>query len=381
MQITNRIKQQFQVSIEFDLLFTRHLFHIENKIVLNVLSESSPNKSKVIVIIDKGVSAADKNLIPSINAYFNTYRDSLEFCGEVLEVVGGEAIKNDEIHVNQVLDLINQYGIDRHSYVVAIGGGAVLDAVGFATAIAHRGVRLIRVPTTVLSQNDSGIGVKNGINYFGKKNFKGSFAAPYAVINDDAFLETLDIRDWRAGISEALKVALIKDYAFFEWIELHVSELNNRDAEVMNELIYRCAELHLNHIKNSGDAFEQGSSRPLDFGHWAAHKLEQLSHYKVRHGEAVAIGIALDSTYSYLKGYLSKKDLGRILSCILNLGFEISYEDFSDKVLSGLEEFREHLGGKLTVMLLESLGNGFEVHEMDKKLLLKAIDYMANFKI
>jgi len=380
MQITQKIKQQFQVNIEFDLLFTNNLFHPDNTILQNILSRDAKKKSKAIVIIDEGVSKSNKDLIPSIYTYFETYKNSLELCGAVLEIVGGEAIKNDKKYIDQVLERIHEFGIDRHSYVVVIGGGAVLDAVGFAAAIAHRGVRLVRVPTTVLSQNDSGIGVKNGINYFGKKNFMGSFAAPYAVINDTNFLKSLDPRDWRGGISEAIKVALIQDLAFFEWIETNASALNNGDITAMNHLIYRCAELHLNHIKSSGDAFEQGSSRPLDFGHWAAHKLEQLSNYEVRHGEAVAIGIALDSTYSYLKGYIGEKDLHRILNCFLSLGFEISYQDFTEKVWSGLEEFREHLGGELTIMLLESLGKGFEVHEMDQNLVLKAIDYMTTYK-
>ena len=131
--------------------------------------------------------------------------------------------------------------IDRHSYVVAIGGGAVLDAVGYAAATAHRGVRLVRVPTTTLSQDDSAVGVKNGINAFGKKNFVGTFAPPHAVLNDFDLLTTLDDRDWRAGISEAVKVALLKDSAFFAWIEQHARELDERSLDAMAMLVHRCA--------------------------------------------------------------------------------------------------------------------------------------------
>ncbi|WP_139959765.1 3-dehydroquinate synthase [Flavicella sediminum] len=380
MQIVKKIQQQVQVTVEFELLFTKHLFHCENEVLKQVLQAESGQQAKAIVIVDKGVSAADKNLIEAIKNYFFTHKNTLQLCGEVLEVLGGEAVKNNKDAVDAVLDLVNIHGIDRHSYVIAIGGGAVLDAIGFAASIAHRGVRLVRVPTTVLSQNDSGIGVKNGINYFGKKNFMGSFSAPYAVINDAAFLETLHIRDWRSGISEAIKVALINDYSFFEWIEENALLLNRRNASAMDELIFRCAKMHMDHIRCSGDAFEQGSSRPLDFGHWAAHKLEQLSNFEVKHGEAVAIGIALDSTYSYLKGFINVKDLHRVLDCILNLGFLITYPNFDKEVLKGLEEFREHLGGRLTIMLLAGLGNGFEVNEMDETLVLEAIQYMSNYK-
>lgn len=373
------IKQSFQVNFNFDLIFTSKIFDVDNNIIVDLLSNNSKAKTKAIVVADTGVTKTHPQLKENINNYFNHHGELINLEGPVLEILGGEQAKNDETIIKSILEQVNEFGIDRHSYIIAIGGGAVLDTVGFAAAIAHRGVRLIRIPTTVLSQNDSGIGVKNSINYFGKKNFVGSFAVPYAVINDDSFLSTLHERDWRSGISEAIKVALIKDYAFFEWIESKVSDLNNRDKNAMNELIYRCADLHMKHIQNSGDAFEQGSSRPLDFGHWAAHKLEQLSNYDIKHGEAVAIGIALDSTYSHLKGYLSKPELVRVLNCIINLGFNISYNQMNEQIIKGLEEFREHLGGELTIMLLKSLGTGFEVHEMDKNLVLGSIDYMNAF--
>lgn len=373
-----KIRQQFQVNFDFDLIFTKHIFDTNNSTLLDLLSPGVTTISKALIVVDQGVSNLHPKLKQSISEYFD-FHPTIELSGSVVEIPGGEQVKNDEKHIKYLLDAINQFGIDRHSYVIAIGGGAVLDAVGFAAAIAHRGVRLIRIPTTVLSQNDSGVGVKNGINYFGKKNFIGSFAAPYAIVNDAIFLTTLDDRNWRSGISEAIKVALIKDLDFFTWIENHASALSNRDADDMNELIYRCAKMHMDHIRTSGDPFEQGSSRPLDFGHWAAHKLEQVSAYEILHGEAVAVGIALDSTYSYLKGYLNEHEIGRILDCFLNLGFTISYNELNELIISGLEEFREHLGGKLTIMLLKSLGKGFEVHEIDENLVLESISYISTY--
>jgi len=260
--------------------------------------------------------------------------------------------------------------------------------VGFASAIGHRGIQLIRIPTTVLSQNDSGVGVKNSINYFDKKNFLGTFQPPFAVINDRNFLKTLSDRDWRSGISEAIKVALIKDQLFFNWIEQNVTALNNRDIEVMDNLIFRCAQLHTEHI-GGGDPFEKGSSRPLDFGHWAAHKLEFLTNYELTHGEAVAIGIVLDSCYSHFEGYLSEQELLQILNCFHNLGFDLSCPLLFDpnmencinpSLISGLEEFREHLGGILTIMLLKEVGTGIEVHHLDESKINKAIDFIVNFQ-
>ncbi|MEX0360661.1 MAG: 3-dehydroquinate synthase, partial [Allomuricauda sp.] len=371
--------QKFQVNFQFKVLFTHNIFDVENTILQRLLSENALNKSKALVVVDSGVKQAHPTLFQAVQDYFKHYGKSIALQGEILEIPGGEVAKNDETLIKSILNKVNQFGIDRHSYVIAIGGGAVLDAVGFAAAIAHRGVRHIRIPTTVLSQNDSGIGVKNGINTYGKKNFTGCFASPYAVINDSTFLSTLDNRDWRAGIAEAIKVALIKDADFFEWIETMVDALANRDVEAMDELIYRCADLHMQHIRTSGDAFEQGSSRPLDFGHWAAHKLEQLSNFSLRHGEAVAIGIALDSTYSRLKGHLDQSSLSRIMSLMVKLGFDLYHPQLSEQVIQGLEEFREHLGGQLTIMLLDGIGHGFEVHEMDKEMVLEAMNYVKQY--
>ena len=206
---------------------------------------------------------------------------------------------------------------------------------------------------------------------------------PYAVINDQTFLATLNMRHWRSGISEAIKVALIKDAAFFNWIEANVSALNNREMPVMAQLIFRCAQLHTQHISNSGDPFEKGSSRPLDFGHWAAHKLEQLTSFEITHGEAVAIGIALDSVYSCLTGKLDSGSLERILNCFLDLGFSITHDVFTTQlsdILKGLDEFREHLGGQLTIMLLLQLGEGLEIHELDHKLIADAVIFLQTFK-
>jgi 3-dehydroquinate synthase len=260
-----------------------------------------------------------------------------------------------------------------------------LDAAGFAAAIAHRGIRHIRFPTTVLSQNDSGVGVKNGINAYGKKNFLGTFAPPFAVVNDFQFLTTLDDRDWRSGIAEAIKVALIKDAHFFQQIRENAEKLNAREMLPMQQLIHRCAEMHLDHI-GSGDPFEMGSSRPLDFGHWAAHKLEQLTNYELRHGEAVAIGMALDVTYAHLAGMLTEDELKQIIQLIRQLGFPLYVPELAAtsgknyKILEGLNEFREHLGGQLTIMLLKAIGKGVEVHEMDEKLILAAIRQLEAFQ-
>ncbi|WP_347065455.1 3-dehydroquinate synthase [Flavobacterium sp. WV_118_3] len=382
MYKAQNIRQHFQVDYHYDVVFTRNVFKTDNKELINIIKTEN---SKIVVVIERDIAVYHPNIINDISDYFELHTvDS-----SILIVRGGENIKNDDHTIEEILQLIHNNRIDRHSYLIAIGGGAVLDAAGYAAAIAHRGIRLIRVPTTVLSQNDSGVGVKTSINYFGKKNFLGTFSPPYAVINDSCFLETLDDRNWRSGISEAIKVALIKDAAFFNWIAQNTEALNERNMAVMEQLIFRCAQLHIEHIGTAGDPFEKGSSRPLDFGHWAAHKLEYLSGYEVLHGEAVAIGIALDSVYSYKTGRLDEEALQRILTCLTDLGFEIFHTLLSDKTQSevnpllykGLEEFREHLGGELTVMLLKGIGTGEEVHHIEKTILSQAVQYLIKSNV
>ncbi len=379
------LQQNFQIQYSYSVSFTQNLFHPDNHMLADFLNNFGlqESKKKALFVIDSGLLPFHPQLIQQIQHYFTEERTAVSLVSEIIVVTGGEEVKNDTAQLNKVIEAVDQHGIDRHSFLIAIGGGAVLDMAGYAAAVSHRGVKHVRIPTTVLSQNDSGVGVKNGVNFQGKKNFLGAFVPPIAVFNDSEFLKTLDDRDWRSGISEALKVALIKDNRFFEWIESQTGNLAQRDLETMNQLIYRCAEMHLEHIR-SGDPFESGSSRPLDFGHWAAHKLEYLTHFEVRHGEAVAIGIALDCTYSYLQGRLSLDDLQRILQIFIKLGFDLYHpkleENNKENLIAGLNEFREHLGGRLTIMLLDQIGKGVEVHEMDNQLIIDAVNFLADYR-
>ncbi|WP_373525262.1 3-dehydroquinate synthase [Nostoc sp.] len=384
------IHQRVSVTFNYEVHFTQNLFELKNPTLAQVITADGETKpKKVVAVIDAGILQHQPELVKQLVAYTKFYAEILAIAAEPMIILGGEAAKNDRTLLNQIHEMTEAAGLCRHSYLLAIGGGAVLDLVGYAAATAHRGIRLIRIPTTVLAQNDSGVGVKNGINAFGKKNFLGTFAPPYAVVNDSAFLTTLDDRDWRSGIAEAIKVALIKDANFFDFIESHTAALGRRDMDTMQQVIYRCAQLHLEHIANSGDPFEMGSSRPLDFGHWAAHKLEHLTNYRLRHGEAVAIGIALDSTYSYLLGLLDYSEWQQILNTFLALGFTLYVPELAEKLsqfehprclFRGLTEFREHLGGELTLMLLQRIGKGVEVHQVDLFLYREAISLLRELK-
>ncbi len=379
------LQQSFNVRFDYKVFFTTHLFNQDNPIIQEFLKieKKSDTQAKIFFVLDDRVVAHHPDLITQIKSYFKEF-PLLHLVDEMLIIPGGEIAKNDKQLFYRIVEAVNTHKIDRHSYLVAIGGGSILDLAGYAAAVSHRGIRHIRIPTTVLSQNDSGVGVKNGINYFNKKNFLGTFAPPVAVFNDFHFLTTLEDVDWRSGISEAIKVALIKDASFFQWLIDNATLLAKRDMKAMQYLIKRCADLHMQHIRG-GDPFEMGSSRPLDFGHWSAHKLEQLANFDIRHGEAVAIGIALDSVYSHLIGRLSKEALDQILNLYKVLGLDITHpllEVNNDKspLIQGLEEFREHLGGKLTITLLNGIGKGEEVHEMDSALIQQASEWLKKLR-
>lgn len=363
------------------ILFTREAFSARNDTVRRLVTLDTPRKPpRVLVFVDESVAAANRDLIEDIITYGEVHAEAFTLVDQPVLMPGGEGCKNDFRLVECCWDAIHEASLDRHSYVFVIGGGALLDLVCFAASTAHRGIRHVRFPTTTLSQGDGGVGVKNGVNFFGKKNWVGSFAVPFAVVNDFAFLETLPARERRNGIIEAIKVALIRDAAFFEQIEASAAYLAALKQDALEKVVQRSAELHVEHIATNGDPFELGSARPLDFGHWAAHKLEQISDFAVTHGEAVAIGIAVDLVYSRIEGILDAETCERVLRLIESIGFATYSPHLFENgrsgepaILEGLEEFREHLGGELTVTLVPRIGEKIEVHEMHRLKILKAV--------
>lgn len=374
-----RIDAPFTCTWTQRLSFTSGVLDPENPALADVLEPTADGPARAQFYVDSGVAAAWPGLAERVERYAQASGGRMELAGPMVTVPGGEECKNDRVGFERLLGAMAQARLCRRSYAVALGGGAVLDAVGLAAALTHRGVRLVRLPTTTLAQDDSGVGVKNAINAFGKKNFLGVFAPPWAVINDAAFLTTLSDRDWRSGFSEAVKVALIKDGAEFARIEAAAGAIARRDAAAAGPVIRRSAELHLRHITRGGDPFEMDAARPLDFGHWAAHRLEAVTGFALRHGEAVAIGVAIDAAYSALVGLLPAAEAARVAGCLRALGFTLEHPALgdADAVLVGLEEFREHLGGRLTVTLLAGIGRGVDVHAIDAGAMRCAIARVA----
>ena len=376
--------QSFSVRYEYPVCFTEHLFAHDNPVFRDTMLRREPaRRHRFVVFIDSNVAASFASLAHDIAGYAGVHGEAMELLAHPEVVPGGEQVKNDPALLTRLQHRLVELGVDRHAFVVGIGGGAFLDLVGYVASSTHRGIRHIRVPTTVLAQNDSGVGVKNGVNAFGVKNLLGSFAPPFAVLNDSCFLRTLQPRDKIAGVAEAVKVALIRDRLFFDWLEASAAALRDCEPAAMGRMIRRCAELHMRQIAQGGDPFETGSARPLDYGHWSAHKLEALTAHELRHGEAVAIGLALDTRYSVQIGMLAAGGEDRVHRLLKRLGFHLWHPALESRgadgqwqLLRGLQEFREHLGGELTITLLRDIGIGEEVHQMDTDEILRALAWL-----
>ncbi|MBM79626.1 MAG: 3-dehydroquinate synthase [Planctomycetaceae bacterium] len=379
----NSFDVSFEIPAKHRLRFTRDVFGDEQDVLSDLLEPSGDQSVRLQFWIDQNICDARPDLKQKLNTFVRQRSDWLSMAGNIQLVPGGEEVKNDIHILERMLKVINHHDLDRRSYIVVIGGGAVLDAIGFAAAIAHRGIRLIRLPATTLSQDDSGIGVKNAVNLFGKKNWLGSFNVPWAVINDASLLETLSNRDFIGGFSEAVKVFSLKDADSFDLLCQSAEAISQRDMEAADPIIRLSAWHHLNHITRGGDPFEALEARPLDFGHWSAHKLESMTNFDLRHGEAVAIGVAIDSIYSSLLCGLPETDARRIVQCLRNLGFDLHHEalDRTDELFGGLEEFRQHLGGRLTLTMLRGIGDPYEVHEVEQEQMLAAIDQVASYAL
>jgi 3-dehydroquinate synthase len=381
MTPTRSIQQRIGVNWDFPVVFTHAVFAAANPVLLNALDRLGENRRhRAMIFIDSHVARARPSLAEEATAYFAAHSQQLALVGKPQIVAGGEAVKNDLRLVEKFMRSMLEAHLDRQSFVLIVGGGAVMDAVGLAAALVHRGLRQVRIPTTVLGQNDAGVGVKNGINFLGGKNAIGTFAPPFAVLNDFDFLLTLPDRDWLCGVAEAFKVSIIRDRAFFDELLASAEKYQARDFAAMQALVVRCAEIHLEHIRTNGDPFEYGRARPLDFGHWSAHKLELMSEFRISHGEAVATGVLLDSIYAAKKSWITAEELAAIRSGLHRSGFQLWFDEFDRRdsdgtrvVFAGLRDFQEHLGGELTVTFPRGLGARQEVHEIDLALMESAL--------
>jgi 3-dehydroquinate synthase len=375
----DHIEGTFNVTYRHRVMFERQAL-LEGTALADVLAPRSGGTAETLVVLDQGLVEQTPTLPALVESWFTRHSTIATLAAAPLVMPGSEDAKQGlSPVVDPVIEAIANAGLCRHSRVLAIGGGAMLDAVGLASSLAHRGIGLVRMPTTTLAQGDAGIGVKNGVNSphrSGGKNLVGTFAVPLGVINDSTFLLTLDDTHWRGGLAESIKVALVKDSALLDTVETHAQALTNRDLDCMERVLMETAKLHLRHITDGGDPFEMELARPLDFGHWAAHELETQSNWAISHGEAVAAGMLIDLRVGEAMSLTAVGTADRIETLLRQLGFlqRPHTAAQSNNLLVGLEHFRQHLGGKLTLCMIQEPGVSIDVHEVDMKVAEAAID-------
>lgn len=379
--------QEFEVLCRYDVYFTRDLFDLDNPLLPSIFVDPEPDGCyHVGVCIDDGLVAAQPDLPDRVVAYFSAHRDRLRLTCEPAIIPGGEARKSDWSAVHDTVWHFGGAACGRQDYGLAIGGGAMLDLVGFALSIIHRGVRLVRVPSTVLAQSDAGVGVRSFVNEAGRKDFASALAPPFAVVNDLSLIRSLNRREWIGGTAEAFKIAVTRDASFFQWLCDHAEAIQGRDVPVMEALIKRAAVGHLERLREEGVSFGGGREQPLDFGHWAGHRIEAQSRFWLAHGQAIAVGMALDSVYARRVGLIDDDELARILRALIDTGLPV-YSKHLDargpsgelKLLPYLRDLRRRLGGRLALTLPDGVGHCIPVREIDVRIVAEAVEFLKSF--
>lgn len=307
--------------------------------------------------------------------YLTTYVAALEALGKKVATCilpDGEKYKNIE-YLNLIFDALLEAGFNRDATVLALGGGVIGDMAGFASACFQRGVYFIQVPTTLLSQVDSSVGGKTGINHPLGKNMIGAFQQPQVVLADMAQLVTLPTRELSAGLAEVIKYALLGDVDFLDWLERHIDDLVGRDPERLAEAVYRsCA--HKARIVAS-DEKEQGERALLNLGHTFGHAIESYMGYGVwLHGEAVAVGMVMAADLSQRLGWISTDDLERTKRIIQRAHLPVKCPAIPlDEFLGFMAHDKKVLNGQLRLVLVSTLGKAIITKDFDVELMKQAI--------
>ena len=307
--------------------------------------------------------------------YLENYIIAIEALGKKVKTCvlpDGEKYKNSE-HLNLIFDALLEAGFNRDCTVLALGGGVIGDMAGFASACFQRGVYFIQVPTTLLSQVDSSVGGKTGINHPLGKNMIGAFQQPQVVLADMAQLKTLPERELSAGLAEVIKYALLGDVEFLAWLEAHMDGLVQQDPVLLAEAVYRsCA--HKAQIV-ARDETEQGERALLNLGHTFGHAIESYLGYGTwLHGEAVATGMVMAADLSQRLGWISIADVERTKKIIQRARLPVKCPPIPlDEFLAYMAHDKKVLNGQLRLVLLKSLGQAVITKAFDVELMKQAI--------
>ena len=307
--------------------------------------------------------------------YLEHYLTAIEALGKKVATCilpDGEKYKNIE-HLNLIFDALLKAGFNRDATVLALGGGVVGDMAGFASACFQRGVYFIQVPTTLLSQVDSSVGGKTGINHPLGKNMIGAFQQPQVVLADMSQLSTLPDRELSAGLAEVIKYALLGDLDFLVWLEENMDGLVGRDSALLAEAVYRSCAHKARIVAN--DEKEQGERALLNLGHTFGHAIESYLGYGIwLHGEAVATGMVMAADLSQRLGWISVKDLERTKKIIQRAHLPVKCPAIPlDEFLAYMAHDKKVLNGQLRLVLMKSLGQAVITKEFDVELMKQAI--------
>ena len=278
------------------------------------------------------------------------------------EFPAGEEHKNlDEIRSLYAF-MINHH-LDRHSLLVALGGGVVGDMTGFAAATYLRGIDFIQIPTTLLAQADSSIGGKTGVDFDEYKNMVGAFKMPKLVFENVSTLKTLDARQYASGFAEVMKAGLIRDEEFYSWLISNMYEILERDPASLQTMIYN-ADL-IKKLVVEKDPYERGDRRLLNLGHTLGHAIEKYLNFTLTHGECVALGCVCAAFLSWKKGYLSSDGYYEIRDMFVPFGLPITVENIDpDAVISLMHSDKKAVNDHVPFVLLKDIGRAFVSNEI-----------------
>lgn len=324
----------------------------------------------------KGLAAVITN--PTVAALYGAaVQESLAAAGFTvaqIEIPDGEEYKNSAT-LNQVYDDLLAAGVDRGSFIVALGGGVVGDVAGYAAATWMRGIPFVQVPTTLLAQVDSSVGGKTGIDHPKGKNLIGAFYQPRLVLIDVATLATLDQRQFRAGLAEVIKYGVAIDHSFFEFVEANSAAILAMDPGVLVEIILRSCQLKARVVEL--DEKEAGLRAILNYGHTLGHAFESLSGYRgLVHGEAVAIGMVLAARVSLAEGLCSQEDYSRIRALITRCGLPVEIPHYDrQQLLDAVAADKKSKGGSITFICNQGIGMyAMSHHTPDELLILSGLE-------
>lgn len=358
--MAQRLPVLYQKKPCYDIVFSKSFDELFEE-----LAELSASEKRLCIITDSNVDPL----------YGETVLKILDGkCKKAVKYVipAGEENKTLD-NVRKVYAFLIEEGFDRKDMLLALGGGVVGDLTGFAAATYLRGIDFIQIPTTLLSQVDSSIGGKTGVDFDGYKNMVGAFKMPRLVYMNLSTLETLDDRQFFSGFAEAMKSALIKDAQFYEWLIENMYEICEKDPEVLLEMVQRSCNIKKLVVEK--DPTEQGDRALLNLGHTIGHAIEKAKNFELYHGECVALGTVAAAYISWKKEMLSMEEYYEVRDMFVPFNLPISVEDIDpDEILRLTKSDKKMAGGKIRFILLKKIGKAVIDNTVTDEEILDAID-------